>query len=126
MPQRIGQLRTIDIGNEVRPDAVHPIGFQRFGHHYRPEIRTADTYIDDIGKDLAAIAPACAAVNRGGKTLHLLSTRLTSGNTSTPSKNWRSLRNAICKAARCSVELILSPETCGNPVLQLLLLRQGQ
>jgi hypothetical protein len=55
--KRVGDMRAVDIGDEMQSRAVM-IGRQRQRRHHRTEIGAADADIDHIGERLAPVAPS--------------------------------------------------------------------
>ncbi|SVK52092.1 Uncharacterised protein [Acinetobacter baumannii] len=53
--QRFGDVGAVDVGDEVHVQVVF-IRAQRFGHHVRAEIRTADADVHHVGDRLAGVA----------------------------------------------------------------------
>ena len=56
--KRLGQLGTVDIGDEVHAQSRVLVGAQRLAHHLRPETRTADADAHHIGDALRRYSPA--------------------------------------------------------------------
>ena len=48
-PQRLGEVRAVDVRDEVQPRTLAGVRRQRFGDHRRPEVRAADADVDDVG-----------------------------------------------------------------------------
>ena len=53
--QCLGDVGTVDVGNEMNGQAIYSIGPQCFGDHYRTQIRTADADIDNVGNLFSGI-----------------------------------------------------------------------
>lgn len=53
--QNLGTGRSVNIGNEIAVDVLGPVFAQSLAGHNRPQVRTADAYIDDIGQ----LLPVC-------------------------------------------------------------------
>lgn len=67
--QRIGNMRAVDIGNEMRTRAVME-GRKRQRRHNRAEIGTANTNIDDVGNLFPGRTFQGAGTDRIGKLAH--------------------------------------------------------
>ena len=50
--QRVGEVRAVDVGDEVRRAGPALIGLQRLADHDRAEVGAADADVDDIGDGL--------------------------------------------------------------------------
>ena len=48
----LGEVRRVDVRDEVRAEVLLPVRAQRLGHHHRAEIRAADADVDDVGDRL--------------------------------------------------------------------------
>ena len=69
--QNLGTGRSVNIGNEIAVDILGPVFAQSLAGHNRPQVRTADAYIDDIGQLFAGLPLKLAETHRVGKFLHL-------------------------------------------------------
>jgi hypothetical protein len=70
--QHIGQLRAIDVGDEVQAELRIGVFTQRLGGHHRAEIRAADADVDDVPDARAGGAAELAAADRLGQLEHAL------------------------------------------------------
>ena len=70
--QHFGEMRAIDIGDEVHGSSRHLIRLQSLRHHHRTKVRTADADIDHGGERLARRTLAFARDDRIGERLHTL------------------------------------------------------
>ncbi len=100
---------------------------QRRGRHRRPEIRSADADVDDVGDAQAGVAEPRAAAHRLGERAHVIergaARRASRRGRSTSIGRSDRLRSATCSTARLSVLLIGSPanirsRSASTPVLR--------
>jgi len=68
--QRLGDVRAVDVRDEVHVQIGLPVRPQRFGHHHRTEIRAADADVDDVRDRLAGVALPRAAAQPLGERAH--------------------------------------------------------
>ena len=69
--ERLGDVRAVDVRYEMRRD-IRLVGRERFAHHARTEVGTADTDINDVGNRLAGIALPFARAYARAERLHLI------------------------------------------------------
>jgi len=84
---------------------------ESFVGHYRPEVRAADTYINNVPNSLTCMPDPFAAPDPVTKVAILSSTSWTAGTTFLPSTRMVAFfgaRNATCSTARFSVVLFLA------------------
>src|SRR5206468_8096944 len=90
---------------------------QRFVCHDGPEIRAADSDIDDAPNPLSGVAAPCSASNLSSEIRHLFENRMNIGNDifsidDDPFPFRRSY--ATCNTERSSVTLIFSPRNMAS------------
>ena len=54
--ERLGDIGSIDVGDEVKTQAGMNVGRQGFDHHLRAQVGAADADVDDVGDRLAGVA----------------------------------------------------------------------
>lgn len=69
--QNLGAGRPVNIGDKITVNPLHPVLFQSFCRHKRPEVGTADTDIDDICQLLAGMSFKIAVTNIFRELAHL-------------------------------------------------------
>jgi hypothetical protein len=69
---RLGEIRTVDVGDEAEGHGPLAVVLERFVGHDRPEIRPADADIDHIADALARMALPGAAAQPIGEVRHLV------------------------------------------------------
>ena len=56
--ERLGDVRAVDVGDEVDAQAGLAVGLQRLGHHDRAEVGAADADVDDVGDRACRCSPS--------------------------------------------------------------------
>ena len=112
--QRVGEMRAVDIGDEVHARAVAAIGRERRDRHGRAEIGAADADIDDVGRSgrrprrgSRRSGPASAKAQKAVE--HRVHVRHDVLRRRRGDRRPRGARSATCRTARSSVMLIGSP-----------------
>ena len=67
---QVGKLGPVDVRHAVEAHALFPVGPQCAARHHRPQVRSADTNIDDVGQLLAGAAGDLARVHAVDEFLH--------------------------------------------------------
>ena len=105
--QRLGEVRAVDVGDEVQPRALAAVRRQRLGDHRRAQVGAADAEVDDVGDACAAwrrsrrptgprsLKRACGPGGRAPRASRRVRPRPAAGD---PGR-----RSATCSTARCSV-----------------------
>ena len=70
IPDRLGEISTIDVGHKAECHRALAVGFQRFIGHHRPEIRAADADVHNVADALAGMAYPCPAADAVGEVGH--------------------------------------------------------
>ena len=73
--QHFGDVGAIDVRHKVHIEVVF-IRAQRFGHHERAEVRTADTDVHHVGNRFAGVAFPATGDDRFGEGFHLFQHRV--------------------------------------------------
>ncbi len=56
--QRLGDVRAVDVGDEVDVQTGLAVGLERLGGHDRPEVGAADADVDDVGDRPCRCSPS--------------------------------------------------------------------
>jgi hypothetical protein len=78
--RRLGEIRTIHIGDETKGHVSLAVILQCLVGHRRPEVRAADADVDDISNALPGMALPYSAVDAFGKLRHLVKHGVNLGN----------------------------------------------
>ena len=68
----LGEVGTVDVGDEPKRHGTLAVMLQRFIGHHRPEVGAADADIDDVANTFAGVAFPGAAAHAIGKIRHLV------------------------------------------------------
>jgi hypothetical protein len=120
----LGDVRAVDVGDEVHVHAGASSRAQRLGDHHRAEVGAADADVDHVGDRLPVWPSHSPLRTRSVNARIFASTALTAGITSSPSTwmgRFERLRSATCSTARPSVELLGTREHLLAPALDVLL-----
>ena len=71
LPQNFRTRRAVNVGDKIAVDVFRPVFLERRRYHIRPQIRPADTDVDDVGELFARCALKRPAAHRVRKFFHL-------------------------------------------------------
>lgn len=71
MVERFGQVRAVDVGDEMHAHLRHGKVVERTAYHPRAEVRSADADVHHVRDAPSGMACPCAAVHTVGKVAHL-------------------------------------------------------
>src|SRR5262249_1990806 len=69
---RFDEVGPVDIGNEAKGEVAIRVMFESFVGHYRPEVGTADTYINNVPNSFTGVPYPFTAPDPVAKPSHLV------------------------------------------------------